>query len=86
MLLLINTCLGDYKIIWMVFDRHQEKRLNMSLSHMLFQNLKNFTSVASMFVDRWNEVLRSHGSYIYYQIFLLVQGFSFMIYTLKLEI
>ena len=47
LLLLIITSLVDYKIFWMVYGWHQEKKINLIWSHILHQNLKNFTSIAS---------------------------------------
>lgn len=46
LLLLVISCFREYRIIWMVLDWHQEKRLKMSWIHILLQNLINFTAVA----------------------------------------
>ena len=48
LLLLIITCFGNYRILWIVLGWHQENRLNTNWSHILLQNLNNFTSMASI--------------------------------------
>ena len=70
LLLLIITCLEDYRIILKVLGWHQVKRLNKFVSYFASKPKEFHMNGICKLIDRWNEVLGSNGGNVNDYIFL----------------